>query len=168
MFTIPKIRCSSVERAFRSSAMNELMGLDAISARLHAPDERLIVIVRATDAFPVERAPDDHGHQAPHVASERSELLQGRLDVETHSLPAQAVRGGPRVELRKARGGLRGIADVHVIALLPGQHDPGGHGNACIGQSAHHLCSGGTEVFRREGDAGAQLFQLRDERRRKQ
>src|SRR4029453_2174347 len=88
----------------------ELMGLDAIPARLHTADERLIVTVRAADALPVERPPDDHRQQTRHVASQRPELMQDRLDVETHGLPAQAVRGRPRVELGKACGGLAGIA----------------------------------------------------------
>jgi len=63
------------------------MGLDAISARLHAANERLIVGARAPNPFPVERAPDDHGCETRYVASQRPELLQHGLDVETHGLP---------------------------------------------------------------------------------
>lgn len=60
----------------------------------------------------------------------------------------------------ETRRGLRGIAGIHVVALIPGQHDPGDCRNAGIIQLAHDLSTDGCEIGYGDGEACMQILQF--------
>lgn len=83
-------------------------------------------------------------------------------DIEADGHPLQVVSPGPIPEFVEANCGLRGIAGIYVVALIPGQHDPGDGGNAIIIQPAYNLRSGGTEIGNGNPEARMKIFQVRE------
>ncbi len=97
---------------------------------------------------------------APAAREEPLELVNVRLDVQAHAVPAQAVLGRPLAKGGVAGSGLRRVVLVEPVALLGGQQLPGDDGNARLAQAPHHGGPLGCEVQQAQTDGGPQRHQV--------